>query len=299
LFLIYINGLSKTINDNTVPILFADDTSIIVKSSNSKDFQTNMVTAFDSINKWFKVNSLSINVEKTHYIQFKIKNKPTFDINIICDNNLITPVPNIKFLGTYLQDSINWSYHNEHILPKLSSACYIMSIKPIMPINTLKTVYYSYFNAIITYGLPFWGNSSHSIKIIKMQKRIIRIMMGYRNRVSCRSLFKRLEVLPLTSQYILSLMLSVVNNKHLFILNSENHKKSTRQLNNLYHPITNLTVYQRGVHYMGIKIFNNLPPYIKDISTNVKKFENCLKRFIRIHSFYSLEEYFLHNFSTS
>ena len=46
-----------------------------------------MVEAFDRVNKWFKVNSLSINVEKTHYIQFKTKNKPTFDINIVCDTN--------------------------------------------------------------------------------------------------------------------------------------------------------------------------------------------------------------------
>ena len=45
---------------------------------------------------------------------------------------------------------------------------------------------------------------------------------------------------------------------------------------------------------MGIKIFNNLPPYIKDISNNVKTFEICLKRFLHIHSFYSIEEYFQH-----
>ena len=52
-FLIYINDLPKTINDNNIPILFADDTSIIVKSSNPKDFQTNMVEAFERVNKWF------------------------------------------------------------------------------------------------------------------------------------------------------------------------------------------------------------------------------------------------------
>jgi hypothetical protein len=178
-----------------------------------------------ALNRWFKVNSLSIKFEKTHYIQFKTKNKPTFDINIVCDK-LITPVPNIKFLGIYLQDSINWSCHIEYIIPKLSLACYIMEdIKPITPINTLKTVYYSYFNAIITYGLPFWGNSSHSTKIFKMQKRIIRIKLGYKNWVWCRSLFKRLEILPLMSQYILSLMLFVINNKLFFIMNSENHTK--------------------------------------------------------------------------
>jgi len=31
LFLIYVNDLPKTINDKTVPILFTDDTIIIVK----------------------------------------------------------------------------------------------------------------------------------------------------------------------------------------------------------------------------------------------------------------------------
>jgi len=45
---------------------------------------------------------------------------------------------------------------------------------------------------------------------------------------------------------------------------------------------------------MGIKIFNNLPPYIEGISNNGKKFEICLKRFLHIHSFYSIEEYFQH-----
>ena len=102
-------------------------------------------------------------------------------------------------------------------------------------------------------------------KYLKWRKKIVTIMMGYRNTVSCRNLFKRLGILPLISQYILSLMLFVVKNKHFFILNLENHTKSTRQLNNLYHPITNLTVYQKGAHYMGIRIFNSLPPHIKEI----------------------------------
>jgi hypothetical protein len=87
------------------------------------------------------------------------------------------------------------------------------SIKPIMPINTVKKVYYSHFNTIITYGLPFWGNSPHSTKIFKLQKRMVRITMGYRNRVSCRTLFKKLEILPLTSQYILLLILFVIKYK--------------------------------------------------------------------------------------
>ena len=102
LFLIYVNDLPKTINDKTVPILFIYDTNIIVKSPNSKDFQSNMVTAFNFVNKYLKVNLLSINVDKSHYIQFKTKNKPTFDMNIVCNDNLITALPKIKFLSIYI-----------------------------------------------------------------------------------------------------------------------------------------------------------------------------------------------------
>ena len=99
-----------------------------------------MFTAFNCVNKWFKVNLLSINVDRTHYIQFKTKNKPTLDINIVCNDNLITTLPKIKFLGIYTHDTINWSCHIEYtrINPKLSSACYmIRSIKPFMSLNTL------------------------------------------------------------------------------------------------------------------------------------------------------------------
>jgi hypothetical protein len=71
LFLTYTNDLPKTVNDKTALILFADDTCIIVKRYNSKDFQNNMVTAFDCVCEWFKVNLLSTDVYTTNYVQFK------------------------------------------------------------------------------------------------------------------------------------------------------------------------------------------------------------------------------------
>ena len=170
------------------------------------------------------------------------------------------PVSDTKFLGIYLQDSINWNNHIQCIIPKLSSACYIMRrLKPIMPTNTIKIACYSYFNAVMTYGLSFWGNSPHSIKIFKLQKKAVRIITGNNSRASCRNLFKRLCILPLPSQYILSIVLFMVENKHSFALNSEHHNKNTRQCNNSYHPTVNLEMYHTAVHYMGIRVFNSLP----------------------------------------
>ena len=67
-------------------------------------------------------------------------------------------------------------------------------------------------------------------------------------------------ILPLQSQYILSLLTFVVENKNLFYVNSEKDSFNTRQNFNLRQPQVNLTLYQKGVYYSGIKVFNNLPP---------------------------------------
>jgi hypothetical protein len=74
LFLLYINDSPKTINDKTVPILFADDTSLLVASPNYNDLRVNINTAFHCINEWFKVNQLNIKLTKAHHIQFTDSN---------------------------------------------------------------------------------------------------------------------------------------------------------------------------------------------------------------------------------
>jgi len=144
----------------------------------------------------------------------------------------------------------------------------------------------------MSYGIIFWGNSSPSSTIFKIQKKAIRIMEGCRSRVSCRNLFKKLQILPLASQHILSLLMFVVQNKNLFLTNNENHNLDTRQRNNLYLPQANLTIYQKGTYYSRIKIFYNLALQIKKVADNQKKFKIALKNFLHTYSFYSIEEYF-------
>jgi hypothetical protein len=76
---------------------------------------------------------------------------------------------------------------------------------------------------------------------------------------SCTELFKSMKILPLYSQYIFSLLMYVVNNKHLLTRNLEVHNHDTRSAKNFHLPITNLTTYQKCASYTGIKIFNYLP----------------------------------------
>jgi len=148
------------------------------------------------------------------------------------------------------------------------------------------------YNTDLCNNTHFWGNSHYSNIIFRLQKRIIRIIVGIRGRDSCREHFKKLKILPLQSQYILSLLLFVVDNGDYFKVNSEIHNINTWNKLNLHPPISNLSVYQKGTHYSGIKVFNSLPSQIKDLSHNRNQFKRALKDFLYFHSFYTLDEYF-------
>jgi hypothetical protein len=66
-------------------------------------------------------------------MQFTTNNKPKTIINITYDNKQITTISNIKFLGIYINATINWKYQIEYILPELNVVFYIMRfIKPYM-----------------------------------------------------------------------------------------------------------------------------------------------------------------------
>jgi hypothetical protein len=144
----------------------------------------------------------------------------------------------------------------------------------------------------MSYGIIFWGQSAYSMRVFRLQKRIIRIMMGCKNRDSCRKLFINLKILPLPSQYIFCLLLFVVKNRVLFSQNNELRPFSTRQHQNLHQPSANLTKYQSGVYYMRIKLYNSLPTFIKHKSNNYNKFVPLLKKSLCENSFNSLEEFY-------
>ena len=150
--------------------------------------------------------------------------------------------------------------------------------------GTLRMIYCSYVHSIITYALIFWSNSPHSISVFKIQKQIIRIMTNSRGTESCRQLFRKLENLPLHSQYILSMLLFVIKRKELFRSNQNIHSIDTRSDKNLHLPICNLTVFQKGVYFSAVKLFNHLPPHIKSLSNEADSIKPVLKNFfIRTH----------------
>jgi len=203
LFLLYINDSPNAVLYNATPILFTDDTSILITGQNVSKFQDNLNVIFGQISEGFQENCLSLNINKTYFMQFSNKFLNNFDLNLTYENNYISTVTEAKFLGIHINNTLTWQTHIEKIVPKLCSACFAMrSVKLFVSQQLLRIIYFSYFHSIMSYSLIFWGHSPHSVRVFRLQKKIIRIMTGSRSRDSCRTLFFSLKILPLPSLYI-------------------------------------------------------------------------------------------------
>jgi hypothetical protein len=228
---------------NGVPLLFADDTNVLISHANPIHFKNTINAVYRTLDDWFKKNLLSLNIGKMQYINFTTKNNRLTQRDMGDISSLITSSNHTKFLGLTFDSTLTWERHIENIINNLCTACYmIRNIKPFMSVNTLKIVYYSYIHSVMNFGLIFWGNSLHAEMVFRIKKRVIHLMMGCYYRESCRDFFKELKILPLKSQYIFSLMMFVTKNKDYFTINKDCHEANTRQNINLHMYQVNLSM---------------------------------------------------------
>jgi hypothetical protein len=82
----------------------------------------------------------------------------------------------------------------------------------------------------------------------------------------------------------------VEENLDKFQRNTDVHNLNTRRKYDLM-PNMNLTKYQKGVYYTGIKLFNNLPPTITSLNHDMKVIEPALKDYLLTHSFYPMDDF--------
>jgi hypothetical protein len=133
----------------------------------------------------------------------------------------------------------------------------------------------------MSHGIIFWGNSIDGKNVFYIQKKIIRILAGTKRRASYRELFKKLNILPLTSEFLLSLLSFVVDNIQTFQTNSDIHNVSTRYRYNLHVPYTNLSKYQKGTKYVPEL---NQPNKNLVWTPNIKFHENPFSNFAQINA---------------
>jgi hypothetical protein len=100
------NKLPSIIADPSKLILFADDTSIIITNPSPSKFKEDINNTIDNINDWFRCNSLSLNFDRTYFLQLRPKNSYEICIKISCDNKLVKQTENTEFLALDIDSSL-------------------------------------------------------------------------------------------------------------------------------------------------------------------------------------------------
>jgi len=54
----------------------------------------------------------------------------------------------------------------------------------------LSNIYITKFQTLTRYGIILWGCDRHSVKVLKIQKRVLRSIKGLHKRKSCGPIFK-------------------------------------------------------------------------------------------------------------
>ena len=108
LFLIYLNDLPYAFHQESIPVIYADDTSVLLIANDDSELKDKINHALDYMTEWFSANGLTLNMEKTNIIKFTSSNRQTETFQIPHINRLLTGVNNTKFLRLELDTNINW-----------------------------------------------------------------------------------------------------------------------------------------------------------------------------------------------
>jgi hypothetical protein len=117
-FLIYVNDLPKLVSNISIHVLFADVTSI--PNSIPNNFQTSIKEVFENLHKWFSLNLLSLNFDKTNFVHFKMRKTCSLCMKNEYDNGLT-----IRFHGITVDSTLYWRGHLDQLVLDLSAVYYI------------------------------------------------------------------------------------------------------------------------------------------------------------------------------
>lgn len=198
--------------------------------------------------KWFTVNGLQMNKEKTQRIVFTNKEHD--------DSSL-------RYLGLEFQPSLSWSKHVEDLCKKLSTSIFLIRrMRQITNTNIAKMTYYSSFHCQAIYAIIMWGQCTDAQKVLLKQKSAIRSIYQMKKTDSCREIFRRGKILTTTSAFILACVKYVHQNQNKFPKNSHYHSYNTREKNNFSVPHARINKTQQGPNYTCLMLYNRLPSHV-------------------------------------
>lgn len=275
-FICHINDLPDYTDCRS--ILYADDTTLSTSSRKIDDLQTKSKAALDTATEWFNANKFVLNKQKTTTMSFT-SSKRCKELHGGASN----------FLGVTFDSLLTWEPQVAKTCQKLSSAIYaIRRITQVAGSRAAISAYYALFYSRMTYGISVWGHSSHSQKILILQKKALRAVAGVGPLEHCKPIFIKLRILTFHSTYLLKLMCKVRNEIQTLNHRFDIHNHELRSNSDIHYHRGRLKISYYNT--IGYRAFNKLPLAWRDLPE--KRFKETLKNYLLSKAIYSIEEFF-------
>ena len=198
-----------------------------------------------------------------------------------------------SFLVFSLMRLFGWKPHLLELSRKLARSVGIFyKLRHYIPLDTLKSVYYALFYPFLTYGITVWGTTSETyLKLVQItQKKVVRAITFSNLTAHSLPLFSNLKLLKVDDLYKLSISsfvyechsnLASTHFTDYFTQISAVHSYTRGAAHGDYFIVRKSTlVYRiRSICFNGAKIWNSIPPEIRD-SPSVWNFRKRLKKLL-------------------
>ena len=286
LFNLYINDIHNLLK-NVLTILFADDSTVLIKSNSVTNLAFKLNCILYKIHDWCNCNKLSLNVNKTKVMVFNSKNKQLPRVTL--NSNDVEVVTRYKYLGFILDNSLRHTYHIHKLISKMKQYRAItFKINKYFNLDTAKKFYYSMIHSQFCYGTIIWAGTvkTANFKVLKtLQNRIIKNLFSrHLAHIPVNSIYKQLKILKVEDIYKLKTCLTMYRCLNLGFLPYvhdiitklvRNHVYDTRYGRDFLMPIPSVKSIELNLIYQIIKAWNELDISIRT-SQNVIAFKRKL-----------------------
>ena len=284
LFIIYMNDIYEA-SKSFHAILYADDTSLysslgsfnVNLTGNNSDKHTLSIkinNELSNIQEWLNINKLSLNVNKTKYMIFHNYQRDIKSCipDVRINNQSIERVSEFNFLGLTIDEHLNWNAHIQKISNKIAKSIGIINrLKRYLPLSILRTLYNALVLPHFQFSILNWGFKAN--KIVRLQKRAIRVITNSKYNAHVEPLLKKLNLLKISDIFRNSLLKLYYKYKsgnlphyvmHMFSTESNVHRYNTRSNAILNHPVTNLFGSEKCMRY-------HLPRLVEETDSDILK----------------------------
>ena len=150
--------------------------------------------------EWFKVNKLSLNLDKTCYSIFGSNHKNMTAQTLYIYNKVIQNVASCKYLGILIDSDLKWTEHIKYIHNKLIKFVSIFyKIRTKLPPEILRLIYFAFVHSHLLYGIEIYGNTTanHLSKLLVLNNRLLRTLQHKPFKMHTTDLYNSYFTLPL------------------------------------------------------------------------------------------------------